>query len=793
MKKILFFVVISLFGIAFSFAQTHESKFITPSQKALNSRSDTIDILHYQINLEILDFTNKIINGNCVVAFTPKINNVGVIDLDLLELNVDSVVLSSNLLAFTHNDTLLKITLPAVLNIGDTASVTVYYNGSPQADNSGWGGFYFDNTYAYNLGVGFDANPHNYGRVWFPCFDNFVERATFEFNIITSAGKKAHCNGLLVNDSIIAGDTIVRTWQMNELIPTYLACVAVSDYATMHQNFNGSNGNIPVELVGRAPDTTNLKNSFVNLNNALDIYENNYGPYLWNKIGFVLVPFNSGAMEHATCIAYPRTAANGTLNFETLMAHEFAHHWWGDLVTCETAGDMWINEGMATYSEHLFTENMYGRAVYMNDVKNNHKEVLQFVHIEDNGFRALSNMDHAYTYGRHTYLKGASVAHNMRAYMGDSLFFLGLQSIQDSFQYKNINAFEFRDKLYASTNVDMTNFFNDWIVSPGFSHFAIDSTSILINGSNYDVTLFIQQKLRATTNFHMNVPLEITFYDANWNKFTTSIVASNQYSNTTVTIPFFPVLSILNEANTLNQARTDNQLVIKNPSSNQLQNLAMLRLTVSFITDSALLQLEHHWVAPDSIKNNVNNYRISSNRYWSFNGILPPNFKASARLDFDNRSTTGFLDDDLLSVNTDSIILVYRENAASDWAEYLYYTKTKIGSLLFGFMIIDSLLLGEYAFANSASAVSMNEHKELFQNNFKLFPNPTDNHIFIEEITPSTKNYALDVYDLSGRIIHQENFVGKTKINTQTWSKGNYIITVIENSKMVFSGKMVVQ
>ena len=194
----------------------------------------------------------------------------------------------------------------------------------------------------------------------------------------------------------------------------------------------------------------------------------------------------------------------------------------------------------------------------------------------------------------------------------------------------------------------------------------------------------------------------------------------------------------------------------------------MLRLTVSSITDSALLQLEHHWVAPDSIKNNINNYRISSNRYWSFNGILPPNFKASARLDFDNRSTTGFLDDDLLSVNTDSIILVYRENAASDWEEYPYYTKTKIGSLLFGFMTIDSLLLGEYAFANSPDAVSVNEQKELFQNNFKLFPNPTDNHVFIEEITLSTKNYALDVYDLSGRIIHQENFVGKTKINTQT-------------------------
>lgn len=777
----------------FGFFTLQAQKPNQPQAKALNSRSDTTDILHYQINLEIMDFTNKIINGYCKITFAPKLNNVSFIDLDLEALNVDSVVAPNGNLAFTHNGSLLRITFSSPFNIGDTSTLKVYYNGTPQTDVSGFGGFYFDNLYAYNLGVGFDANPHNYGRVWFPCFDNFVEHATFEYNIITSAGRKAHCNGILVKDSTISGDTIVRTWQMNQPIPTYLACVAVSDYATVHKNFNGINGSIPVELVGRSPDTTALKNSFINLNNALNTYETKYGPYLWDKIGFTLVPFSGGAMEHATCVAYPRLAANGTLNFETLMAHEFSHHWWGDLVTCETAGDMWINEGMATYSEHLFTENLYGRNAYINNVKNNHKEVLQFAHIEDNGVRALTNMDHAYTYGRHTYLKGASVAHNMRAYMGDSLFFLGLQAIQDSFKFKNINAFEFRDKLLVATNVNMTNFFNDWILNPGFSHFSIDSSNTTINGSNFDVMLYVQQKRRAAPNFHTNVPLEVTFYDANWNKFKTTIVASGQNTTTTVTIPFSPVLILLNEANTLNQARTDNQLTIKNNITNQLQTLAMLRLTVSAVSDSALLQMEHHWVAPDSIKNNTNNYRISSNRYWSFNGILPANFKATARLDFDARATNGFLDADLLTTNTDSIILLYRENAASDWAEYQHYTKTTAGTLLFGFMTIDSLLLGEYTFANSALAVSIKEKDNLKNNNFKLFPNPSDAYIFIEETNSSSTNYFVEVYDLNGKVVHQTIFKDKIKINTQNWDKGNYIITIFNQATLMYSGKIIVK
>jgi aminopeptidase N len=231
------------------------------------------------------------------------------------------VVNTTGNLAYTYNDTLLTVSLGLLLTVADTSEVTVYYHGIPKQDASGWGGFYFQGNYAYNLGVGFDANPHNYGRVWFPCFDNFVERSTFEFNMITAGGKKAHCNGALISENVISGDTIVRKWVMNDEIPSYLVCVAIADYATVYQSHNGLLGTIPIELVARPSDTTNLKNSFLHLPDAIDIYETGYGPYRWNKIGFSLVPFNSGAMEHATNIAYPLSAANGTLSNETLMAH----------------------------------------------------------------------------------------------------------------------------------------------------------------------------------------------------------------------------------------------------------------------------------------------------------------------------------------------------------------------------------------------------------------------------------------------------------------------------------------
>lgn len=775
MYKLLVFILFS------AFIYNGYSQKIPPNNKALNSRSDTIDILNYQINLDMTNVGNQQISGNCVVNFTPKINGVTQIDLDLQSLTVDSVIFNNNNLLFTHNDTLLEIPLLTTLNTSDTVDITVYYHGSPQTDPSGWGGFYFSGGYAFNLGVGFQDNPHNYGRVWFPCFDNFVEHSTYEFNIISGGGKKAHCNGLLASEAIITGDTITRKWVMDEEIPTYLACVAVANYETVHQNFIGVNRTVPVELVGLAADTTNMKNSFLNLNGAFDAYEQSYGPYEWSKVGFSLVPFSAGAMEHATNVAYPRNAANGSLANETLMAHEFSHHWWGDLVTCETAEDMWINEGMAVYSEHLFLEKIYDYQTSLSEIKTNHKSVVQFAHLDEMGFRAISGIPHEYTYGDHVYKKGASVAHNMRAYLGDSLFFVGLQSIINNFQFKNINSAQFRDELTSSTGIDMTNFFNDWVFAPGFSHFDIDSLKTTPNGPNFDADVYIQQKLRGASIFHTNTPLEITFYDNNWNKFKDTIVVSGQYSTVTVNnIPFNPTVYVLNEDNRLNQARTDDRLVIKNASTFSNNALSLVaNITVNNVNDSALLIVQHHWVAPDSIKNNPNNYRISSKRYWSFDGILSNNFSAEVRLNFDGRSGSGFLDQDLVPLNGDSLILLYRENPADDWEEYAYYTKTTISqSLAFGWVTLDSLLLGEYTFANSATAIGINEI-ELNKNQlYKIYPNPSNNYIWIELNKIKNVDGKFDVFDLNGKLIYSSKISDKTKINTSDWKAGHYIISI---------------
>ncbi len=754
-----------------------------------NLRSDTIDILHYTVDLDITNYSSQSISGACTIDFVALQNNVSTLSLDLLRLTVDSIQQNNQNLTFNYNDTLILVQLGNTLNQNDTNQVTIFYHGSPQGDPSGWGGWYFSGNYAYNLGVGFQDNPHNYGRVWHPCFDNFVERATYTFNIETDTLKAVHCNGLLVNESINSSIK-TTTYEMNQAIPTYLACIAVGNYAHVHQNYPSqlSNTNIPIMLSAQASDTTNLKNSFTNLNQAMTAFENGYGPYFWDKVGYSLVPFNAGAMEHATNIAYPIYAANGSLSNETLMAHELAHHWWGDLVTCRTAEDMWINEGMAAYSERLFLEHVYGYDSYINSIRDNHKDVLHHAHINDDGFRAIHGVPHEYTYGDHSYNKGADVAHTLRSYMGDSIFFSTLTAFLNTYKFQDVDAYDIRDYINANSPVNVTDFFDNWVFSPGFPHFSIDSVQTFYNGSNYENTVFIKQKLRAAPQIYNNVPLEITFKNNNWDEESFPFTMSGLNNSFQFTTSFAPVISFLNGKDQISQAVTAETQVLSSTGVKTF-SYSFFRTTINNISDSAYIKIEHNWVAPDEFKDGSQGflYDISTERYWNVTGILPSTFDASIRLIYNGKNTvTGNLDNILTSsagFNEDSLVLFHRYSPSEDWKVVTNCTFNSQGSKTDGYgrVDIDEFKLGQYTFGWKRGTVSINEQVSQ-QNELKVFPNISSDFITIQS---KVQNHTYAVIDLSGKIILKDQFQNSKILNIENWSKGKYIVLLYDENKII--------
>lgn len=757
-----------------------------------DTRSDSIAIEHYTINLDVRDFTTFILKGNAEISIEPLVNNISEIKLDLMGPAVDSVHdESGNLLPFITAPLGFKVDLGNVYNTGDSTSITVFYHGTTVQDPS-FGGFYFNSSYAYNVGVSLDDIPHNYGKTWFPCFDNFTTRSTYDLLVTTLPDHDAACGGVLQSTVINPDLSETHHWKVNQTIPSYLISVAVSNYVFVDNTFtNYQNDPIPVKLAAHSTDVSEMNASFTNMEEAFDIFEDKWGPYQWDRVGYVLVPMTAGAMEHAMNIAFPQAAADGSLGWQSVMAHELSHHWWGNLVTCRTAEDMWINEGSAAYCEYVFKEEFTSRGAYEAQVRNQHKELLRTCHIQDEGYWPLSGVPQEHTYGYTTYTKGADMIHTLRAYLGDSLFFNGLSELLEQNKFSDIDAIEYRDDLSAITGVDLDNFFADWIFQAGWPHVSIDSLSVIPNGGQYDVTIHLKQKLVARANYGNQIPVTLTLRDNNWNTFEETIHSSGMNNTVTVTVPFQPSLGYLNRDELISHAVTANYATYTTTGTKQLTHSNLI-LQVQSVTDSAFVVVEHNWAAPDPVFDWSTGYVISPQRYWRVDGIWDPGFSTNATFRYSGQTTGGnaYLDHLLITGAEDSLILLYRPDRSVDWYEYPTYTKS-MGNATdkTGTMNVTNLLKGEYAIALKGQNLDLKETSD--SDVVILYPNPASGSVTVETAVSTDR---MVVTDAAGKFVAQQlKPEVKSTFVTSSWQKGTYWVTGYNQEKQVFHKLLIVQ
>lgn len=757
-------------------SHSHALPFATPPSIINNGKSDTIDILHYTINLDMTQIASRQLEGSCDISFVPKMNGVNSLSLDLLELQIDSIEIQNQNLGFSYDDTIALVSLPQTYNIGDTTVLTVYYQGQPQLDGSGWGGLHTQSGYYFNLGVGFAADPHTYGRAWFPCFDNFVEKSTYDFNILTRQPNHAYCNGLLIGESIVSGDTLLAQWQMGDEIPTYLASFAVSSYELLQDTVLSQDGVKPIWIMGKAADTTGIKVSFQNIKPILHSMENAFGPYYWEKIGYAMTTV--GAMEHSTSIHLPINLADGTLNGEDIIAHELAHHWWGNLVTCQTDADMWINEGMAEYTSHLYTEHVYGRDRYLDEVMNNAYQVLNVAHIRDDGYKAIQGLDHEYVYGFHVYQKGAMVGHNMRAYLGDSQFFSGLTTLLANNMYGNLNSTQFRDQLTQITGYNMNDFFDSWVYNPGFPQFSLDS---LVITSPNTALVKVSQRIREAPSPFLSVPVNITLFSANGDTVSYDVLLNGNSTTATLSnLPFTPAFGLAGYNGKLLSGSTYDEHII-DQTTIYADRYSKMRLTATGVNSPAEVIVMHQWAGPGGKIPAGKDYRLSTSRYWTVKGWDLNNVTVSGRINY-RGGPTGF-DEDLVGQTEDSLVVLYRALPYDEWQLYPDQVKVDIGSPTNGIGYIDVLNLkeGEYTLANTIEKVGLKE--ESFQGRLNIYPNPSEGIINIDFNDLGQQEFTIEVYTVRGAKLYERIYtISKSKetiqIDLQDKAKGNVIVKI---------------
>ncbi len=621
------------------------------------SRYDSIDVVHYIVSLDILDFEKEEISGITDLQIVLKKDNLDEIVIDLLSFVVDSIWIDEiNINNYSYNGSIIKIPLDTGLPKGSAVLISVFYHGNPSRD-PGWGGFYFGEGYAYNMGIGMRSNPHSFGRSWYPCMDNFVDRATYDYFITVKQGLTVVCSGTLAEIFKNKNGTITYHWNLRNSIPAYLSSVSISDYLALTDTLKGIRRAIPSCIYVKPTDSLRAVQSFKNLSKYLEAFEYMFGPYAWERIGFVSVPFMGGAMEHATNIAISESAINGTLNFEMLFVHEFAHSWFGNLVTCRSAEDMWLNEGWASYCEALFKEYYYGKQPFKDYVRENHKKVLSRTHIRDKGYRSVYGIPYKY------------------------------------FAFQDVSTKLFKDFFMMETALDLTDFFNTWVYSAGFPHFSIDSFLVTKDEKGFETEVFVRQKLKGTDDYAYSNKVEVTFMNEHWHVLTKMIEFSGETGSQLFRLPFEPTLVWLDLEEKICDATTDNYKIIRSGGKYEFEE-TYFEMQVNDMKDSAFIRAEFNWVAPDSFKRPEKEIIISNSQYWKIEGIFPDGFNAGGMFFYDlpEFSMKNWIDS-IFNGSSYTMVLLYRSGPGDNWEEHIFRQE---GNEYFGKLVIDSLRSGEY-------------------------------------------------------------------------------------------------
>ncbi len=750
MIKTNLFVFLTIF-LLLNNQNTTFAQFSQKENSATAIYSDTLGAVHYGIHLTDINLTNKTIQGYTEVKLVSKINSLSTLKLELASLTVDSVFIGTiRTTAFTHVGNRISIILPAPINTGDSVTTSIYYHGQPFVDPTGWGGFHFSGEYALNLGVGFGAIPHNLGKAWFPCIDDFRDRALYDVYVTVPNDNKAISGGTLISVTDLGNNTSTWHWKTEFTLPTYLISVTTGKYELINDTYTGLQAQVPITYYCRAADTAKNAGTFINMKNILQAYENHFGPYPFERVGYTGTPGGLGAMEHACNVSYPFSGWTGNTSSEWWYAHELSHMWFGNKVTCASAEDMWLNEGWAVWCESLFKEVLYGKQAYKDYMRSKLKSVLQSTHVIDGGYYALSGIPQTLTYGSTVYEKGGQVTHTLRGYMGDSLFFGGIKEYLQQYGYNYASSYDMRDFLTAYSGMDMAPFFDAWVFAPGFPHFAVDSAVTVPSGNGYDVTVYVRQKLRGTTQYANANHLEITFMNNNWQAFTDTLIFSGVNGSKTFHVPFQPVVVMADFDEKISDATTDYSRTLKVIGDYEYPQ-TFSKVLVEQIADSAMVRITHNWVAPDTMNFPQAGLRISDSRYWTVEGIFPAGFKAKGTFTY-SRSTS--LDLTLILNSKDSLVMLYRPGPGHAWRGTPFIRQ---GAWSGGVITVDTLQKGEYTLAIwDQMYLDKNKPEPVKTGLMKVYPNPAKDQVNIEFDAPN--KVILSIYDTLGKQLSKNKF-----------------------------------
>jgi aminopeptidase N len=463
----------------------------------LDGNQADFDVRYYGLHLN-LDFTSQTIGAFVDYQIRSVIAGLGSVTLNLRdELTVDSAKVGGANAGFTHNSHLLIVTLPSTIGNGQEFAMTVYYHGTPYYD--GAAGLRFS-TQAGQQMCWTKATPFR-SRYWWPCKDYPEDKPdSIDMYMEMPSENDLITNGVQVSSTPAGSNRKLVHYKHRYPIVTFCVAFCCTQYTIHSQNWTYDGQTMPIYSYALPSNGEALDSFRIRGPQVLTTLSNLYGIYPFVTEKMANADFGwTGAMEHQTACMY-------ATNFHStwIIAHESAHQWWGDMISCKTFNHIWLSEGFASYSEPLYFETLYGATAYHNYMQTQRYIGDGTIYVENLTYEEIYN-------GSLSYDKPSWVLHMLRGVLGDSLFFKSVRDWGNSqFRYGTATTLDFTNVLSASVGQDMSWFVNEWIYgngNPDYEYSWLCSPDTV--GGGYSLTYCVEQV--QTTGSYFDMPVRTRF------------------------------------------------------------------------------------------------------------------------------------------------------------------------------------------------------------------------------------------------------------------------------------------
>lgn len=435
------------------------------------------------------------ISGNVTTLFTPTVAGFDSLELDLAgELTVDSVIYHDLPVSWNHASDRVTIRFPSNIPQNTADSVTVYYHGIPP--DNGFGSFVQD-THNGTPVIWTLSEPYG-SKDWWPCKNGLTDKAdSIDIFINTPSEYKTASNGLLLSATPAGANTIYH-WKHRYPIASYLVCLAVTNYASYTHQVPFGGDTLQVVNYVYPEDSAAAFNQTAAIVPMIQLFNTLFGIYPFQNEKYGHAQFGwGGGMEHQTMTFV------GSFGFE-LLAHELAHMWFGDKITCGSWADIWLNEGFATYLSGLCYEHL--QPIYWEKFRE--VRIKSIISKPDGSVYCTDTTDINRLFNsRLSYAKGGMILHQLRWIMGDPAFFGAINNYLNdtSLSYGFARTENLKSHLESAYGHDLTWYFDDWFTGEGFPSYYIGWTQ---KGDTVAFTVNQTQSHPSVAFFEMTIPVQ---------------------------------------------------------------------------------------------------------------------------------------------------------------------------------------------------------------------------------------------------------------------------------------------